>query len=131
MLDNEGTAQDGGRLPKRVRHSTGGSGTQLSSEQLSSMKLPMDKRLDADERQESIFECLLNLKFSNENRLNNLEQSVRDLQDQSFDMPAQLKLPRYKSIDSEARSRRSNLVLRGIPETRCLSYRASSANISR
>ena len=114
MLDSEGSTQDGGRLPKRVRHSTGGSGTELSSEQLSSMKLSMDKfkGLDADERQESIFECLLNLKFSNENRLNNLEQSVRDLQDQSFDTQAQLKLLRY----SEARSRRNNLVFRGIPE---------------
>ena len=74
------------------------------------------KGLDNDNKLESIFECLQNIKFSNDNRLNNIEQSVRDLQDQSSDTQAQLKLLRYKSIDSEARSRRSNLIFRGIPE---------------
>ena len=118
LLEGEGTNQDGGRLPKRVKHSTGGAGTELSSEQLSSMKLSMDKfkGLDSDTKLESIFECLQNIKFSNDNRLNNIEQSVRDLQDQSFHTQAQLKLLRYNAIDSEARCRRSNLIFRGIPE---------------
>ena len=118
IFEGEGVNQDGGRTPKRVRHSTGGAGTELSPEQLNSMRLSMDKfkGLDNDNKLESIFECLQNIKFSNDNRLNNIEQSVRDLQDQSSDTQAQLKLLRYKSIDSEARSRRSNLIFRGIPE---------------
>ena len=96
----------------------GGAGTELSSEQLTAMKLSMDKfkELDNDDKLESIFECLQNIKYANDNRLINIEQSFRDLQDQSFDTQTQLKLLRYKSNESEARSRRRNLVFRGIPE---------------
>ena len=113
IFEGKGVNQDGGRTPKRVRHSTGGTVTELSPEQLNSMRLSMDKfkGLDNDNKLESIFECLQNTKFSNDNRLNNIEQSVRDLKDQSSDTQAQLKLIRYKSIDNEAHSKRSNLIL--------------------
>ena len=74
------------------------------------------KGLDSDNKLESIFECLHNIKFSNDNRFNNKEQSVHDLQDQSFDTQAQSKLQSYKSIASITRSRHSNLIFRGIPE---------------
>ena len=64
------------------------------------------------------FKCLQNIKFSNNNRFNNnnKEQSVHYLQDQSYDTQAELKLLSYKSIARETRSRRSNLIFRGIPE---------------
>ena len=55
-------------------------------------------------------------KFRNDNRLSCVEQSVRDLQNQATDSHDKVKLLQYKSIDSEARSRHSNLVFRGLTE---------------
>ena len=119
VLDSGGRDQYGGHGMKRQRHSTGGASTDLTYNQSQSMKLSLEKfkDLDTDTKLENIFECLQSIKLTSDTRLDKIEHSVGSLHTQVSDTHEQLKLLRYKSIDAEARSRRSNLIFRGIPET--------------
>ena len=57
------------------------------------------------------------MKVSSECRLDKVEQGVHVLQKQQSATVDQLIVLQYKSIDIEARSRRNNMLFRGIPET--------------
>ena len=123
VLDILGTDKHGGhggQAAKRMRHSTGGASIDfdITEQQSESMRLSLEKfkTMDADNKLECIFEMLQSIKLSNDNRLENIEQSVRCLSEQSKVTHDEVKLLRYKSIDAEARSRRSNLIFRGMPE---------------
>ena len=84
------------------------------------MKLSLEKfkYLDTDTKLESIFVCLQSIKLTSDTRLDKIKLSVGSLHTQISNTHKQLKLLRYKSIDVEAGSRWSNLIFRGIPETR-------------
>lgn len=119
VLDILGEKKHGGST-KRLRHSTGGASIDIdiSPQQSESMRLSLEKfkEMDTDCKLESIFEMLQSIKLNSDNRLENVELSVRTLSEQANDTHDQVKLLRYKSIDAEARSRRSNLIFRNIPE---------------
>ena len=114
----EDTWQTKGGSTKRMRHSTGGTSFELNEQQEEAMRLSLSefKDMNTDDKLESIFTCLQSMKVSSECRLDKVEQSVHGLQKQQSDTVNQLKLLQYKSIDIEARSRRNNLLFRGIPE---------------
>ena len=114
----EDTWQTKGGSTKRMRHSTGGASFELNEQQEEAKRLSLSefKDMNTDDKLESIFTCLQSMKVSSECRLDKVEQSVHGLQNQQSATVDQLKLLQYKSIDIEARSRRNNLLFRGIPE---------------
>ena len=90
VLDILGTDKHGGhggQAAKRMRHSTGGASIDfdITEQQSESMRLSLEKfkTMDADNKLECIFEMLQSIKLSNDNRLENIEQSVRCLSEQS------------------------------------------------
>lgn len=106
------------RRDKRQRRSTGGESGDLSELQTESMHLCLQefKGLDPESKLDTIFECLQTIKVTNDRRLDNVERSMRYLQNHTSVTLDQIKLLQYKSVDMEARSRRCNLLFRGIPE---------------
>ena len=107
-----------GASTKRMRRSTGGASFDFTSEHERNIRLSMDKfkEMSSDDKLESIFECLQTMKISNDCRLDRVEQGMRSLQKQTSVTHEQLKILQYKSVDIEARSRRSNLLIRVIAE---------------
>ena len=113
-FDNVGARKNGGQTLKHVRYSTDDKGTEPSTERLNTMKTCMDKFKEqgSESKLESIYECLQDIKFTNGDRPRCTEHTARGTHEQ-------LKLLSYKSIDIDARSRRSNLIFRGICEEKC------------
>lgn len=73
------------------------------------------KTLNTDEKLESIFVCLHDIKLTNQ-RLLKEEQTVHEICESTLANKARIDILAYKSIDSEARQRRNNLIFWGIPE---------------
>ena len=103
---------------KRQRRSTGGGSADISPEQSEAMKLCLNnfKEMDSESKLDTIFECLQNIKCTNDNRITHIENSVNTLRGQARDTHDKVKTLQYKSVDMEARSRRCNLLFRGIVE---------------
>lgn len=73
------------------------------------------KSMNTDEKLESIFLCLQDVKTTNQKFLH-AEQTVREIRDNTHENTRRINLVAYKSIDSEARQRRNNRLFWGIPE---------------
>ena len=113
-FDNVGARKNSGQTLKHARYSTDDKGTEFSSERLNTMKTCMDKFKEqgSESKLESIYECLQDIRFTNGDRPRCTEQTACGTHEQ-------LKLLSYKSIDIDARSRRSNLIFSGICEEKC------------
>ena len=103
---------------KRQRRSTGGGSAYISPEQSEAMQLCLDrfKEMDSESKLDTIFECLQNIKCTNDNRMTHIENSVNTLRGQTRVTHDKVKTLQYKSVDMETRSRRCNLLFRGIVE---------------
>lgn len=73
------------------------------------------KSLSIDNKLETMFACLLDVKATNE-RLLKAERTVKQLSESTQVNSRRIDLLAYKSIDIEARQRRNNLLFWGIPE---------------
>ena len=71
--------------------------------------------MSTDDKLVSLFEVMTSFGSRNA-RVNKLEGDVHSLLSLSEESDRRLKLLEYKSIDTEARSRRHNLIFRGQPE---------------
>ena len=74
------------------------------------------KSMDIDQKLESIFICLHYVKSTND-RLLQAEKTVRELRETAHTNTQRINVLAYKSIGSEARQRRNNLIFWGIPES--------------
>ena len=100
--------QDNNNMPKRRRRSTGGTySAPLSTNEF--------KSLPTDDKLVTLFE-MLNCSNKLSARVNNVETKVSALSEDNISMNKRMKTLEYRSIDAEARSRRNNLLFRGIPE---------------
>ncbi|MES9882921.1 MAG: hypothetical protein ABW185_18795 [Sedimenticola sp.] len=117
-------------IRKRQRNSTGGAASNITNiikqpqqmlsdpttPTVSTMPLSNFKSMSVDEKLDVIFTSVQAMNIVH-NKVSDLERNVltntRDL-DKTTD---RVKVLEYKSIDLEARSRRNNLLFRGIPET--------------
>ena len=101
---------------KRQRRSTGGT-YQPSSVTDTQFKVTKEqfKSFDTDEKLVTLFDLLTSV-GNIHGRLNNVENTVNEVQKQCTSNQDRIKLLEYKSIDAESRSRRHNLLFRGIKE---------------
>lgn len=120
LANIEGDSDDGfqtvTRRHKRQRRSTGG--TSYSPEfSDSQFKLTKEefKALPADDKLVKLFELMTSVGLQNA-RLCSVEENVYSLNSQMQNTQDRVKLLEYKSIDIECRSRRNNLIFRGIQE---------------
>ena len=108
---------------KRQRRSTGSTTSVADQSKQDSLSdspeitslLQKFKSMNNDEKLESIFLCLHDVKSTSQ-RLLRAEETVRDIRDCTNQNTRRLNILAYKSIDSEARQRRNNLIFWGIPE---------------
>ena len=103
---------------KRQRRSTGGTSgpsktLTFSTDQL--ISLEQFKMMGSDDKLDTIFSSLLSIN-SAQNQLNHINQSVMSNTLKLHKTLDRVKVLEYRSIDQEARSRRLNLLFRGIPE---------------
>jgi len=96
---------------KRQRHSTGGRSTP-ENEPITADQF---KSLSTDDKLVTMFGLLTSVHSMNE-RLDNCEENVATLLNETSDANTRIKVLEYHSIDNEARSRRLNLIFRGLPE---------------
>ena len=104
---------------KRQRVSDGSAVGSGASKVLSStplLSIDKFKELNVDDKLERIFACVQDVKLTNE-RLLQAEQTVNELRNTGLVNKDRINMLAYKSIDSEARQRRNNLVFWGIPES--------------
>ena len=80
------------------------------------ISLEQFKSLDVSDKLDKIFTCLHNIVSTNE-RLLRAEQIVYDTQNTAKVNTQRLNLHAYKSIDSDSRQRRNNLIFWGIPKS--------------
>ena len=83
---------------------------------LPAMSLPEFKQLSMDEKMERMYICLQGIMVTTE-RLLKGERVVNELRNTSHVNRDRINMLAYKSIDSEARQRRNNLLFWGVPET--------------
>lgn len=105
---------------KRQRISTESGSSSIEASKFDSTpndKLSIDvfKSQNIDDKLESIFVCLQDLMLTNQ-RLLKAEQTVHELRQTTYVNRQRIDILAYKSIDSEARQRRNNLLFWGIPE---------------
>ena len=109
------------RRNKRQRRSTGNtSGTLLTPKHAglySDISKDDFRALPTDDKLVTLFELMNNVGIQSA-RLSTLEKTVDTLNKNTSLSESRLKLLEYKSIDSEVRSRRNNLIFRGIEEAR-------------
>ena len=104
---------------KRRRRSTGGTFNKSSKESQNmpeKMSTHEFKAMSTDEKLVKLFELMTTTNAMNA-RVISLENNVQKINRHVSSNTDRLKLLEYKSIDSEARNRRNNLVFRGIAET--------------
>ena len=75
------------------------------------------KELSLDDKLETMFSCLLDVKATND-RLLNAERTVKHIKETTQVNCRRIDLLAYKSIDIESRQRHNNLLFWGIPEGR-------------
>jgi len=97
--------------PKRRRRSTGGASTSHSA----ALTTSEFKNLPTDDKLVTLFE-MLNSTNKLSARVNNIETKVNSLSEASKSTNTRIRTLEYRSIDAEARSRRNNLIFRGIRE---------------
>ena len=101
---------------KRQRVSDGSAGSVTGAPPSSpALSLTDFKQLTVDDKLERIFVCLQGIMVTNE-RLLKAERVVNELHNTSQVNKDRINMLTYKSIDSEARQRRNNLLFWGIPE---------------
>ena len=107
------------RRSKRQRISTGGSSQSPPTFSLLESKLKMSKNdfkaLQTDDKLVTLFE-LMTCVGSQNVRLNFVEENVNALNSEMGKLQDRIKLLEYRSIDIETRSRRNNLIFRGLQE---------------
>ena len=104
---------------KRRRRSTGGTFNKNSKDSQNmpeKMSTHEFKAMSTDEKLVKLFELMTTTNAMNA-RVISLENNVQNINKYVSTNSDRLKLLEYKSIDSEARNRRNNLVFRGIAET--------------
>lgn len=103
---------------KRQRRSTGGTSgpsTPLDFSTGQLMSLEQFKMMGSDDKLDTIFSSLLTIN-SAQSQLNHINKSVMSNTLKLHKTLDRVKVLEYRSIDQEARSRRLNLLFRGIPE---------------
>ena len=99
---------------KRMRHSTGGR-SQVENQHENQLNIPKStdefKKLNTDDKLVTMFTMLSNVS------LTKVEKNITEILNETNSNNTRLKKLEYKSIDLEARSRRLNLLFRGIPES--------------
>ena len=73
------------------------------------------RSLPTDEKRVTLFDLMAKV-GTLDSRVTSVEHHVNHLLQDRNDTNLRLKVLEYKSIDAEARSRRNNLIFRGIPE---------------
>lgn len=98
--------------------SASGAGKGAGSGASKTSLLPIEKfrELNVDDKLDRIFVCVQNVLLTNE-RLLKAEKTVNELRNTTQVNKDRINMLAYKSIDSEARQRRNNLVFWGIPES--------------
>ena len=81
------------------------------------LSLEKFKDLNRDNKLETMFSCLLDVKATND-RLLNAERTLKQIRETTQVNSRRIYLLAYKSIDIESRPRRDNLLFWGIPEVR-------------
>ena len=120
------TVQHGGEREtgKRKRRSTGGTfdtphkttgNAALCDIEQPNMTKERFRTLPTDEKLVTLFDLMVNV-GTLDSRVTSVEHHVSHLLQDRNDTNIRLKVLEYKSIDAEARSRRDNLIFRGIPE---------------
>lgn len=116
--DNGGPWQT---VRKRKRRSTGGTSVNNDATTTSDQSIKaniskdMFKKMSIDEKLVTLFDLMSNVN-NIDGRVHKVEQHVSDLRCEQNEHKRRLLLLEYKSIDSEARARRNNLIFRGVPE---------------
>lgn len=104
------------RRNKRIRNSTGGTfSTQVTYETTYKVSKEDFKKLSTDDKLISLYDMMLSLGSVNA-RVQDLEHDVQALTARNLDYDTRIKYLEYKNIDLEARSRRNNLIFRGLNE---------------
>ena len=101
---------------QRVSTDSAGSAAGTDSSKPHLISLEQFKTLDVSDKLDKIFTCLHDIVSTNE-RLLRAEQVVYDTQNTAKVNTQRINLLAYKSIDSESRQRRNNLIFWGIPES--------------
>ena len=101
---------------KRRKRSTGGTfSSSHSKDTICKIGIDEFRNMSTDDKLVSLIEVMTSFGSTNA-RVNKLEGDVHSLLSLSEESDRRLKLLEYKSIDTEARSRRHNLIFRGHPE---------------
>ena len=101
----------------RVSGESASSSSMPASPVDTSQMLKNFKELSLDNKLETMFSCLLDVKATND-RLLNAERTVKHIKETTQVNCRRIDLLAYKSIDIESRQRRNNLLFWGIPEGR-------------
>ena len=106
---------------KRQRVSTDSTGSSKSTSKADKVNFPSQtleqfKSMSVDNKLETIFVCLQDMKSTGE-RLLRAERTVRVLHDTTQANKQRIDVLAYRSIDAESRQRRNNLIFWGIPES--------------
>lgn len=98
--------------------SASGAGADAGSGPSKTLLLPIEKfrELNVNDKLDRIFVCVQDVLLTNE-RLLKAEKTVNELRNTTQVNKDRINMLAYKSIDSEARQRRNNLVFWGIPES--------------
>ena len=102
---------------QRVSGESAGSSSMPTSPVDTTQMLQNFKELSLDNKLETMFSCLLDVKATND-RLLNAERTVKHIKESTQVNCRRIDLLAYKSIDIESRQRRNNLLFWGIPEGR-------------
>ena len=107
---------------KRRRRSTGGTGSfnpnmpGLNTDSVPRLTEREFKELPTDDKLVTLFNLMTNVNTF-DTRMNSVEKNVKGMCGVLDAHEAKIRLLEYRSIDAEARSRRNNLIFRGIAET--------------
>ena len=115
-----GGGKGAGFRPKkrpRVSAESAGSPSKVESPTHTSKTFSLDtfKSLSFDDKLETMFACLLDVKATNE-RLLKAERTVNEMRESTQVNKRRINVLAYKSIDIESRQRRNNLIFWGLPE---------------
>ena len=101
---------------KRLRKSTGGTFEPISeSETVCKISKEQFKAMSVDDKLVSMFDMMTGFTSLNK-RVQNIEHNIESMLLQNDETNRRMKYLEYKSIDLESRSRRNNLVFRGLLE---------------
>lgn len=115
-----GGSKGAGFRPKkrpRVSAESAGSPSKVESPTHTSKTFSLNtfKSLSIDDKLETMFACLLDVKATNE-RLLKAERTVNEMRETTQVNKRRINVLAYKSIDIESRQRRNNLIFWGLPE---------------